>query len=160
MTARRKALETLVGEQGLALFFIRSIDWCPYCQVQVMDVDRRAAEFEERGLNVVFLSYDDPAMQAEFVSRRRIESLLVSDAGSEIIDAFDLRSEYYDEGDRGYGVPHPAVFIINPDRVIAAKLNEEDYLSNEKSYRNRPDVDVILSAIDQAAFAGQLASAD
>lgn len=154
-----QSFETLRGDRGLALFFVRSVDWCPFCQIQVMDVDRRAAEFEERGLNVVFLSYDTPEEQTQFVDRRKIQSLLLSDTESEIIDAFGLRNENYEEGSNAYGVPHPVVFIVNPDRIIAAKLHEEDYLSNDRSYRNRPAVDLILNAVDEAASAGELASA-
>lgn len=31
-TGRRRTLASLMGENGLVLFFFRSADWCPYCQ--------------------------------------------------------------------------------------------------------------------------------
>ncbi|NOX93627.1 MAG: peroxiredoxin family protein [Alphaproteobacteria bacterium] len=150
------SFDTLVGENGLALFFVRSIDWCPFCQAQVIEVDGRAQEFKDRGLSVVFLSYDPPADQQEFLKRRKIETMLLSDRKSEIIDAFGLRNESYEPGSRGYGVPHPVIFIINSDKTVAAKLYEDDFLSNAKSYRNRPAVDIILDAADQAAADGKI----
>ena len=150
------SFDTLVGEKGMALFFIRSVDWCPYCQAQAIEVDGRAQEFEDRGLSIVFLSYDPPADQREFIKRRKINSVLLSDQESEIIDAFGLRNEDYEPDSRGHGVPHPVIFIINSDKTIAAKLYEDDFLSNAKSYRNRPAVDIILDAVDQAAADGKM----
>ncbi len=150
------SFDTLVGEKGMALFFIRSIDWCSFCQAQVIEVDGRAQEFEDRGLSVVFLSYDPPADQREFIKRRKTKSVLLSDQESEIIDAFGLLNESYEPGSRGYGVPHPVIFIINNDKTIAAKIYEDDFLTNAKSYSNRPAVDIILDAVDQAAVDGKI----
>ena len=144
------------GDKGIALFFVRSVDWCPYCQAQAIDVNERAAEFEERGLNVVFLSYDTPEKQQKFIAKREIKPVVISDHGAEIIQAFGLLNKKYDEGSRYFGIPYPAVFVINADKQVAAKLYEEDYAVNDKSYRNRPAVDIILDAIDEAAGEGRL----
>ncbi len=146
----------LAGEKGMVLVFIRSLDWCPYCQSQTLDITKRAEEFEAKGLNVVFLSYDSQEIQTRFKKKWRIDPTILSDADSEIINAFGLLDESYDPKGRYYGVPHPAVFIVNDDKTIAAKLYEKDYLSNEKSYRNRPAVDVILDAVEAAAAEGDL----
>ena len=148
--------ESLTGEKGMALFFIRSVDWCPYCQAQAIEVDGRAKEFQDRGLNIVFLSYDPPEEQQAFIQRRNVKSVLLSDTESEVIKAFGLFNDNYDEGSRGYGVPHPAVFIVNNDREVAAKLYESDFLSNDKSYRNRPAVELILETVDAAAADGKI----
>ncbi len=148
--------QSLSGEKGMALFFIRSVDWCPYCQAQAIEVEGRAKEFQDRGLNVVFLSYDQPEEQRAFIKRRKIDSVVLSDTESEVIKAFGLFNENYEVGSRGYGVPHPAVFIVNNDRKVAAKLYESDFISNDKSYRNRPAVDLILEAVDAAAADGKI----
>lgn len=148
--------QSLSGEKGMALFFIRSVDWCPYCQAQAIEVDGRAKEFKDRGLNIVFLSYDQPEEQQAFIERRKIESVVLSDTESEVIKTFGLFNDNYEVGSRGYGVPHPAVFIVNNDRQVAAKLYESDFISNDKSYRNRPAVDLILEAVDAAAVAGKI----
>lgn len=151
-----QSFETLAGDKGLALFFVRSVDWCPYCQAQVIDVSGRISDFEDRDLKVVFVSYDPPETQQAFIDRKANAAFMLSDPESEIIDAFGLRNENYEEGSRAYGVPHPAVFIVNGEREIAAKLYEEDYRANEKSYRERPPVDTILEAVDEAIAAGRL----
>lgn len=145
--ARR--FDTLVGEKGMALFFVRSVDWCPYCKAQTLSVDAARADFEKRGLSVVFVSYDDPAKQRRFAAEKSVSVTLLSDPKSEIIDAFGLRNEKHTTG-RFAGIPHPAAFIVKPDRTIAAKLYETDYATNDKSYVNRPEVGAILAAADAA----------
>ena len=102
------------------------------------------------------MSYDSQEKQGKFVQRRKIQSTLLSDESSAVIDAFGLRNEDYKDSKKSYGVPHPIVFLINPEKQVAAKLYEKDYLSNDKSYRNRPEVDVILGAVDEAIAAGEL----
>jgi len=146
----------LTGEKGMVLVFIRSLDWCPYCQLQTLDIANRSEEFEAKGLNVVFLSYDTQEIQTRFKKKWRIDPTILSDTDSEVINAFGLLNESYDPKGRYYGVPHPVMFIVDNDKTIAAKLYEKDYLSNEKSYRNRPAVGVILDAVDSAAAEGDL----
>ncbi|MEL7485776.1 MAG: peroxiredoxin family protein [Pseudomonadota bacterium] len=144
--------DALVGDKGLALFFVRSLDWCPYCRAQAVDVNQRAEDFAARGLNLAFVSYDAPEKQQRFADKWKFRPALLSDQNIEIIDAFGIRNEKHAKGSRFYGIPHPVVFIVNPDRTIAAKLYEEDYAVNDTSYKNRPAVDIILEAADKAAY--------
>lgn len=144
-----RSFKSLAGPNGIALYFIRSVDWCPYCRAQTLSVDAARGEFAKRGVNVVFVSYDSAEKQTAFIRQHDISVTLLSDPKSEIIDAFRLRNETYQEG-RFAGIPHPAVFYVKPDGVIAAKLYETDYLTNDKSYRQRPEVAAILREIDKA----------
>ncbi|MDZ7627014.1 MAG: peroxiredoxin family protein [Parvularculaceae bacterium] len=148
-TGAKRAFDNLVGPKGMALFFVRSVDWCPYCKAQTLNVDASRAEFEKRGLSVVFVSYDAVDKQKKFAVEKDVGVTLLSDPKSEIIDAFGLRNEKHVSG-RFAGIPHPAAFIVKPDRTIAAKLYETDYETNDKSYVNRPEVGAILAAADSA----------
>lgn len=141
--------KALTGPNGMALYFIRSVDWCPYCKNQTLTVDAARREFEKRGVSVVFVSYDAHEVQSAFAKLRDVKVTLLSDPKSEIIDAFGLRNQTHKDG-RFAGIPHPAVFYVKPDGVIAAKLYEEDYLTNDKSYRQRPEVAAVLEAIDHS----------
>lgn len=148
-TGATRSFESLVGPKGMALFFVRSVDWCPYCKAQTLSVDAARAEFEKRGLSVVFVSYDAADKQKKFAAEKSLGVTLLSDPKSEIIDAFGLRNEKHVSG-RFAGIPHPAAFIVKPDGAIAAKLFETDYATNDKSYVNRPEVGAILAAADAA----------
>lgn len=141
--------DSLVGPKGMALYFVRSIDWCPYCKAQALSVDAARAEFAKRGLSVVFISYDPVEKQKEFAQGNDVGVTLLSDPKSEIIDAFGLRNERHVSG-RFAGIPHPAAFIVKTDRKTAVKLFEADYATNDKSYVNRPEVGAVLAAADGA----------
>ena len=71
---------------------------------------------------------------------------LLSDPEHKIIDAYGLRDPSY-EGQKVYGIPHPAVYVINKDgKVSWAKV--------ESNYRERPTNQEIRAAIDGLAPAG------
>jgi peroxiredoxin len=50
----------------LAIFFVRSADWCPFCQGQLVDANRHLAQFRALGLNVVSVSVDEVGEVAKF----------------------------------------------------------------------------------------------
>ena len=82
-------------------------------------------------------------------SKNSFKASLVSDQSIEVINAFGLRNEEHAEGSRVYGIPHPAIFVIDNEGVVRAKFYEEDFDTNKKSYRNRPAVDVVLEGADE-----------
>ncbi len=145
----------LRGENGMALIFVRSVDWCPFCKRQVIDISKNEARFAALGLSLVYVTNDSPEKQAKFAKRRDIQGTFIADEESKIIDAFGLRNENHKEGEFGYGIPHPAVFIIDTDQIVKAKLFEEDYATNKKSYANRPEVETILDAAKTAMMSEQ-----
>ncbi len=65
---------------------------------------------------------------------------LLSDPGHKIIDAYGLRDPAY-EGQEVYGIPHPAVYVIDKTgRVAWAKI--------ESGYRERPTNQETRLALD------------
>jgi peroxiredoxin len=65
---------------------------------------------------------------------------LLSDPEHKIIDAYGLRDPAY-EGQKVYGIPHPAVYVIDKSvKVALAKI--------ESNYRERPTNHEIRKALD------------
>jgi peroxiredoxin len=65
---------------------------------------------------------------------------LLSDPDHKIIDTYGLRDPAY-AGERVYGIPHPAVFVIDQDgKVRWARV--------ESNYRERPTNQQIRTALD------------
>ena len=59
-------LNGLSGSKGFILVFVRSADWCPFCQNQLIDLERNRERFEEKGYKIVTLSYDSTEILHKF----------------------------------------------------------------------------------------------
>jgi peroxiredoxin len=141
-TGTPRSLQSLMGENGLVLFFFRSADWCPYCQAQMIDLNTAVAAIERRGYRMAGISYDSPQILKTFIERRQIGYTLLSDPKSEIIDRYGLRDPQYPQGNPAYGVPRPIIFILDKTGTIKAKLYEE-------TYTKRPPASLVVSTIDK-----------
>jgi len=146
-TGAPRALQSLMGEKGLVLFFFRSAAWCPYCQAQLIDLNSGVADLAKRGYRLAGISYDKPETNAGFVAARQIGYPLLSDRGSVVIDRFGLRDPQYKPGRIAFGLPRPIIFILDTNGVIKAKLYEE-------TYKTRPPAALVIQAIDKLAAGG------
>ena len=142
-----RTLQSLMGENGLVLFFFRSADWCPFCQAQMMDLNTAVAAIERRGYRMAGISYDRPQTRKTFIDRRQIGYTLLSDPRSVIIDRYKLRDPQYPPGSFAYGVPRPIIFVLDKSGTIKAKLYEE-------TYTKRPPATLLISTIDKVAAQG------
>lgn len=140
-TGAARDLASLTGENGLVLMFVRSADWCPFCQAQMIEINGSLAEIEARGYALATISYDNPDILARFTAREGIGYAMLYDEGSQIIDKYGLRETNYEEGHRAYGVPKPIVFILSPSGQIEGKLFEENF-------RVRPPATAVIEALD------------
>jgi len=144
-----RTLADLAEENGTVVFFNRSLDWCPYCQRQAIEVDEAADGFAARGYGLVFITYDPVDVLAMFAERRGMMVPLLSDEGSATIDAFDLRDPMYDDPEHyAYGVPYPIAFVLNTDGVVQAKFWHEPGFGQDGGYQIRIDVTDVLNTID------------
>jgi peroxiredoxin len=147
-TGKPRTLQSLMGQNGLVLFFFRSADWCPYCQAQMMDLNTAVAAVERRGYHIAGISYDSPQILKTFIDRRQIGYTLLSDPKSEIIDRYRLRDPQYQPGNLAYGVPRPIILILDNTGTIKAKLYEETFMK-------RPPASLVVSTIDRVAAQGR-----
>lgn len=131
---KSRRLSSLLMEKPVALVFFRSADWCPFCQRQLIQLQKDHSRFQDAGWQLVALSYDKVETLKAFSDRRGIQYPLLSDPGSQTIDAYGLRNESSKQG-----IPHPAVLLISKDGKVAEVLMEE-------GYRNRPTTEAILEA--------------
>ncbi len=139
-TGTARDLQTLTGENGLVLLFSRSLSWCVYCKGEARDWNARVDEFTSLGYEVAILTYDSVKDLQRFAGRRKISYTLLSDPESSVIRAFDLLNEQYRPGSRAHGVPHPAVFVIDPDGVVTHRFAET-------RYSRRTEIDIVLESL-------------
>jgi peroxiredoxin len=135
-------LQDTFGEEGGVIVFYRSAEWCPYCQAQLINLKAHQEDIEAVGYNLIGISYDDVEDLKAFSDKRKISYPLLSDKGSETIKAFGIFNEEHKEGNFAYGVPHPAIYIVNSDGSIKGVLLED-------GYKKRPEVSDIFEAIEK-----------
>jgi peroxiredoxin len=139
-TGTKRSFADLTGKKGLVLVFHRSAAWCPFCKMQLIDMNAQRAMIEDKGYNIAAISYDSVEALKKFDTRYKVEFPLLSDEDSKTIRAFGIFNEKNEEGSRAYGVPHPTIFVVSADKVITATIAEE-------GYRKRPAVEVIVEAL-------------
>ena len=119
--------DALMGSRGLMLVFSRSADWCPYCKTQLAELQSRLPELRTQGMGLAVITYDAPAILADFSRRRGIAFPLLSDQGSSTIKAYGLLNTTVDPTSTNYGIPFPGTFIVNRQGVVTARFFEEAY---------------------------------
>lgn len=123
--------------KGQVVAFVRSADWCPYCQAQLKALEAARAPLAEKGWSLAALSYDSREILAAFADDHDLSYALLSDSDSEVISAFNLLNTDVPQESRYWGIPHPAIVFIRNDATIAAVLRE-------RGYKDRPEIEVIL----------------
>lgn len=137
-TGAVQSLESLMGENGVAVIFVRSADWCPFCKRQLVDANRRLGEFEALGLNVVSISVDEVSEIAAFANDQNIEYTMLADPAGDLNASLGIRDEQYPVGSAAFGVPRPILYVIDRDKIVRLRYMEP-------TYRTRPNLDVVLS---------------
>jgi peroxiredoxin len=91
----------------------------------LVQLQRDLKSIEDAGIQLVGISYDEPAALKRFADQMKITFPLLSDPGSKMIDAYHIRNEA--AKGRAVGVPNPGTFILDREGVIRAKLFLEGY---------------------------------
>ena len=139
-TGKQQSLKALVGSKGAAIFFVRSADWCPFCKKQLADVNGRLADFKALGLNVISVSHDEVPLIAAYYNSQSIGYTMLADPNGAVVEKLGVRDLQYADGSKAYGVARPMIFIVTPQLKITHKYAEE-------SFRNRPDLDKVLTEL-------------
>jgi len=92
------------------------------------------------------ISVDSPDMSKTFAEKIASDGKgavvfpLLSDLDHKVIDAYGLRDPAY-EGQKVYGIPHPAVYVID-------KQGKVGWAKIESDYKQRPTNEEIRAALD------------
>ncbi len=131
-------LRSLLAKGPVALAFVRSADWCPFCRKQLEALQKEKSLITGAGIQLVAISYDAPATNAAAVKKLGLTFPLLSDVGSKVIDAYGIRNN--EAKGRSAGIPHPVVFILDREGIVRGKLMRDNY-------RDRPEsAEIIASA--------------
>ena len=126
-------IEEFAGRNGTVFIASRSLDWCPYCMRQMIQLQQHSADFEAAGIGMVAMTYDAPPLLQAFATRHDITIALLSDVGALSFKTLGILNDQYRKGDFEYGIPHPGMIVINPQGEVVGKLFLESYSSRVDS---------------------------
>ncbi len=132
--------DSIMGPRGAMLVFSRSMDWCPYCKTQAIELQSRLGELTAQGLGAAVITYDSPAILADFSRRRGITLPLLSDPGSATIKGFGILNTTVAEGTSNYGIPFPGTFLLDRSGKVTSRFFEA-------AYQERNTVSTIMIAL-------------
>lgn len=137
-------LDSIMAPKGGMLVFSRSVDWCPYCKTQMIELQSRLPELKAKELGLAVITYDSPAVMADFSRRRGITFPLLSDPGSQTIRAYGLLNTTVADGSSSYGIPFPGTLLIDRQGRVTSRFFEE-------AYQERNTVSTILLNLGNAS---------
>lgn len=120
-------IDEFAGPNGVIFIALRSVDWCPYCKRQLLELQEHRALFDANGIGLVAMTYDAPELQSAFSARHAIDIPLLSDNDALSFKTLGILNEDYQPGDDNYGIPHPGMIIVNDGGVVVGKLFVEEY---------------------------------
>jgi peroxiredoxin len=130
-TGAERSLKDLLKDGPVALVFYRSASWWPFCQKQLVQLQKDLKPIEDAGVRVVGVSYDPVDVLKSFADKRQITFPLLSDPDSKVIAAYALRNQEMAGKKLGKidldGIPYPGTIIVDRDGVIRAKLFVDGY---------------------------------
>ena len=92
-----------------------------------MELQSRYADIRAQGLGLAAITYDSLETLRTFSTARGIEFPILSDAGSTVIQEYDLLNREQEPGTRFYGIPYPGTFILDTEGRVTARFFEQAY---------------------------------
>lgn len=129
-------LSDKIGEGPIVLAFFPGA-FTSTCTDEMCTFRDEMSAFDDVGARVYGVSVDTPFSLSEFRDRHDLQFGLVSDHTKEIIDAYNVRTDFEDIG--YYGVADRSVFVIDEDGEISytwhspAPGEEPDYAAVEEA---------------------------
>lgn len=120
-------LDDFAGENGTVFVASRSLDWCPFCMHQMIELQAHKSSFDSAGIGLVAMTYDAPALQQRFIDKHGITIPVLSDRDALSFKTLGILNTQYSDSDPQFGIPHPGMIIIDTSGTVVAKLFVEDY---------------------------------
>jgi peroxiredoxin len=147
----------LLAKGPLVVSFYRGV-WCPYCNMELQALQAALPEIAARGASLVAISPQTAANSRKSQRDNKLDFPILSDAKSEVANAFGVRfalQDYLIEVYKGFNnnlpvvnedpawvLPMPARFVIGTDGIVA-------YAEVNPDYTQRPDPSELLPVLDR-----------
>lgn len=95
--------------------------------MQLGELQDHVEAFAAAGIGIVTITYDSPELQQAFIDAANTTYPFIADIDAATMMALGILNEQYSPGDRAYGIPHPGIFVVNPDNEIVGKIFVESF---------------------------------
>nr|WP_314580377.1 peroxiredoxin-like family protein [uncultured Pseudomonas sp.] len=145
----------LLSKGPLVISFYRGV-WCPYCNMELQALEAALPQYLELGASLVAISPQIQANSRKSVRQNHLSFPILSDAKSQVAEAFGLRfklPDYLVDLYKGFGndlptfnddpswvLPMPGRFVIGQDGLIK-------YAEVNPDYTQRPEPTDLLPAL-------------
>lgn len=134
--------EELLKKGPLIVTFYRG-GWCPYCNLQLRDLQKHIGEIKSTGAELVAISPETPDSTSKTIKDNEIDFYVLSDADGKVGEKFglmfkiteELKKVYQDfginlekaNGNGKWELPLSATYIVNQDGKIVYSFVDADY---------------------------------
>ena len=136
-TGKKISLKECLKSGPVILKFYRG-EWCPYCNLDLKQVQMYLPQIESFGAQVLAISPQNPDNALTAQQKNNLEFEVLSDSDQKVIKAYNLQfdpgADYHvrrdltkSNGDGSKLLPVPATFIIDQDFNVVASHVEADY---------------------------------
>ena len=137
LEGKKVSLNDIISKEQTLLIFYRG-GWCPYCNLQLAELQSIESEILKSGFNIIAISPDSPDNLKASIEKHKLNYTLLSDSKTEAARAFGIAfqaSERYGEmlgkasgslNTQGL-LPVPAVFVLNKQGEILFEYINPDY---------------------------------
>jgi peroxiredoxin len=155
-TGQAVQLSNLLRQGAVVLFFYRGA-WCPYCNLQLQQLQQVLPQIKAAGAQLVAISPQKPDHSLDMKQKNDLAFEVLTDEGNQVAQMFttvfqygdaslqamkDLGYDFFDfYNDQSKELPVPATFIIEPNGVISFAASEGG------DYRDRVEPSMILEAL-------------
>ena len=144
-------------EGPLVITFYRGF-WCPYCNIDLANLNHYVPKFEELGAKMFTISPEKSEYSRKIIAMQRLNFDILWDESNQLAEQVglkfnlpkDLKELYRDKfsinlklyhGDDQWALPMPARFLIDQEGVIR-------YAECSADYTKRPDPDDLLKVLE------------
>ena len=134
--------ESLLKKGPLVVVFYRG-GWCPYCNLQLRDIQNHIQKFQKLGAQVVAISPEAPDQSRETVKKNTLDFYVLSDLKGSVAKSFgltfklppDLKTLYKKFGidlqkhnaNKKWELPLAATYIVKPNSEVIYSFVDVDY---------------------------------
>ena len=145
----------LLAKGPLVITFYRGV-WCPYCNIDLSNLNQYQLAIEEAGANMVAISPEQAKHSQSITKRRKLTFPILTDAGNAFAEQLGLRftlpqalQDLYlsfgidlkaYNGDPSWTLPMPARLLVDQSGVIR-------YAESSPDYTQRPDPDELMDVL-------------